>query len=306
VQSHIAVVETNGDTKPKEIQSEVDEGDHGAQKRRNDAFDSISDSAQKKKKDALRNPPAPLTGREQSHNADVETNGATKPKQIESAVDDDADSAQKKRADSFKIPPFHLRDEDPSGGADDETKHSEKHNPAIVEPHDSPKKFEGGSDSGLALIKRRADGFEGAAMVPGQGNVELDIDPKAIVPPEDGGVPEQPDLPGNDQVGDDTSDKGDKLSKKQDHARSEDNDNDTERKRFPIRDRYDVNRDSRSKFVWRHGLTETAGLGIMLGITAGIGLVAGVFYFGKRAVPTNREVADANTPLLGVDEFCEL
>jgi hypothetical protein len=53
-------------------------------------------------------------------------------------------------------------------------------------------------------------------------------------------------------------------------------------------------------------LTETAGLGIMLGITAGIGLIAGVFYFGKRSTPRKREMADANTPLLGVDDFCEL
>jgi hypothetical protein len=49
----------------------------------------------------------------------------------------------------------------------------------------------------------------------------------------------------------------------------------------PIRDR-----------PWREGLTKNAG----------IGLVAGMFYFGK----SNREVADASTPLLGAGEFCDL
>jgi hypothetical protein len=44
----------------------------------------------------------------------------------------------------------------------------------------------------------------------------------------------------------------------------------------------------------------------MLGITSGIGLVTGVFYFGKSSGRRNREVAEANTPLLRVDEFCEL
>jgi hypothetical protein len=83
----------------------------------------------------------------------------------------------------------------------------------------------------------------------------------------------------------------------------DDSDRASRAKRLFMRNR---DRDAVAASSRRQGLTETAGFGIMLGIAAGIGLVAGVFYFGKRPGPVNRDIADANTPLLGVDEFCEL
>jgi hypothetical protein len=45
---------------------------------------------------------------------------------------------------------------------------------------------------------------------------------------------------------------------------------------------------------------------MMLGIVAGVGVVAGGFMVRRPRTPQGRDAAEANTPLLGADSFGEL
>jgi hypothetical protein len=54
------------------------------------------------------------------------------------------------------------------------------------------------------------------------------------------------------------------------------------------------------------GLAKTVWLGIILGLSVAIAVLASLLYFEKKPTPRKREIADAHAPLFGVDEFCDL
>jgi hypothetical protein len=74
----------------------------------------------------------------------------------------------------------------------------------------------------------------------------------------------------------------------------------SDRKRTPLLKRPKEQRD------WGSSVSKATGIGIFVGMAAGIGVVAAVFHTGNGTKKRNRELAEADRPLLEAEEFCDI